>query len=94
MTPQEKAISLTEGFKPMVYPFAPGSGHLTGTECEDTKLDGAKECAIIAVDEIIRLADRPDLFKMRTKRQHINNSPVDETYVEYWDQVKKEIEKL
>jgi hypothetical protein len=48
----------------------------------------------MAVDEIIRLADRPDLFKMRTKRQHMNNSPVDETYVEYWVEVKKEIEKL
>ena len=94
MSPKEKAEKLVSSFKPMVYPFAPGSGHLTGTECEDTKLDGAKLCAIMSVDEIIRLADRPDLFKMRTKRQHMNNSPVDETYVEYWVEVKKEIEKL
>jgi hypothetical protein len=51
----------------------------------------AKECAIKCVDEIIRLGNRPDLFKMKTKRQHINNVVVDESYVEYWDEVKEEI---
>lgn len=54
----------------------------------------AKQCTLKAVDEIIRLANRSDLFKMRSKSQHMEKSPVDETYVEYWDEVKTEIEKL
>ncbi len=82
MNPKEKAEELFQKF----IRFTPAD--------EELEFEYTKQCAIIAVDEIIRLANRPDLFKMRTKSQHVNNSPVDETYVEYWVEVKKEIEKL
>lgn len=54
----------------------------------------AKQCANIAVDEIIRLANRSDLFKMKTKHQLLTNASIDETYIEYWEEVKKQINAL
>lgn len=86
MSPKEKAKELVEQY----IDEMPALKNQTA----NTIMDHAKKSADICVDEIIRLADRSDLFKMRTKSQHVNNSPVDETYVEYWVEVKKEIEKL
>lgn len=45
-----KEKELIEKFKLFVYPFSPGSGHLTGTICEETRHSGAEECVKIAVD--------------------------------------------
>jgi hypothetical protein len=67
MTPKEKAIELYEKF----YYKIP-------TLLDDKTLDClAQECALIAVDEILKLCWNGNL-----KAQ------------EYWQEVKKEIEKL
>lgn len=49
------------------------------------------EFSLNIVDEIVDLTERTSIFKMRTKRQHVNGYVVDESYMEYWDEVKKEI---
>ena len=78
MTPKEKAIELIDKFnnhtvKELVY--------LKNGKVIEGKTE-AKQCALIAVDEILKAVDNPD-----------------ETYlmkhsVEYWSQVKQEIENL
>ena len=68
MTPKEKAIELVDKYnlnKNLYYSI---------TEYQ------AKECALIAVDEIML-------------NEKINHSSLDKTY-EYWEDVKKEIEAL
>ena len=54
----------------------------------------AVQCAIVLVDEIIRLSERSDLFLMMTKRQLLTGFIPTEEYMEYWSGVKKELEKL
>lgn len=72
MTPKEKAIELYNKF----YNTSSHPHHI------ESRKDNAKQCALIAVDEILKAVDNPD-----------------ETYlmkhsVEYWSQVKQEIENL
>ena len=80
MTPKEKAKELVESFHPHVY---------IGYESEEEGLGNAKQCALIAVDEIIN--SRPilpspiavinlDLCVLQAKQ--------------FWQQVKTEIELL
>jgi hypothetical protein len=68
MTPKEKAIELYNKFVTMPYP---------------TNTDRAKQCALIAVDEIIEA--NPIAFR-------IDNSI--RSNKDYWQEVKIEIEKL
>lgn len=78
MTPKEKALSLCQKF-----------GWLS-TKWEQTgynslELENAKQCALIAVDEIIE--------SMNCK----NKDYLEKTYwhpIDYWEQVKKEIENI
>lgn len=74
MTPKEKAINLVEKFIPYTKVSKGGFG------LEDY-YDNAKECALIAVDEILKSYLKYQIF---------------ETYDEYkyWEEVKQEIEKL
>ncbi len=52
MTPKEKAEQLISNFSPYVYCYM-GSGMLTNT-CDDEAIKmNAKQCALIAVDEIL-----------------------------------------
>jgi hypothetical protein len=72
MTPKEKAEELFQ----LYLPFVESLGNI-----KDIKYR-CKQCALIAVDEILKAVDNPD-----------------ETYlmkhsVEYWSQVKQEIENL
>jgi hypothetical protein len=69
MTPKEKAIELSDKFYFISSFFS--------------DLEDAKECALIAVDEILNL----------TKIASIRR---DEVYMEleYWQEVKEQIEKL
>lgn len=75
MTPKEKAIELVDKYMP----------HIAGADRYNTTLglydkSISKECALIAVDEIIK--SKP-MF------------PIDLTQpLAYWEEVKKEIEKL
>jgi hypothetical protein len=69
MTPKEKAEELVESF--MLWKFQ---------KCELTKKQ-AKQCALIAVDEILEFAyNYTDYNEKSTK--------------EYWEEVKQEIFKL
>ena len=68
MTPKEKATELTCKYFNLIF--------------LDLDYDQAQQCALIAVDEILKAVDNPD-----------------ETYlmkhsVNYWTEVKQEIEKL
>lgn len=51
-TEKEKALELIEKFRPQCYCFL-GSGMLTNTYDESVSTMNAKQCAIIAVDEMI-----------------------------------------
>lgn len=92
MTPQEKAKELVD--KMMLYSF----------EKEDyiddfpkyivnykIKKEYAKQCALISVDEIMRVCPYFDL-KIRETEDQL--SAFDFQFVSYWEEVKKEIEKL
>ena len=75
MTPKEKAREL---FSKYLFYF-PEFYH--DEMSYDYNVDKAKECALIAVDEIIKAID-----------WHYYETPNNE--IEYWEQVKQEIEKL
>jgi hypothetical protein len=82
MTPKEKAKELCNKFlrtyKVSLFPpFTMAS-------------DEAKQCALIAVDEIIQTAPKLD------KRNYKNNCSWVESLcnIDYWQEVKSEIEKL
>jgi hypothetical protein len=69
MTPQEKAIELVERYTNMAYNF--------------NSYSYDKRCALIAVDEILKLS-------------YFTHEPSedDDLYSNYWKEVKTEIEKL
>ena len=56
MTPREKARELVDKYKPYVYCFL-GSGMLTNTINDEVENNNAKKCALIAVDEIMKIID-------------------------------------
>lgn len=68
MTPKEKAIELSDKFYFISSFFS---------DSED-----AKQCALIAVNEII--SEYGTYYKVN----------IDDKYVSYWQEVKQEIEKL
>ena len=72
MTPKQKAKELVDRFWVYSLPNESGSWH------------NAKQCALIAVDEIIAtdmLIDEDSYVETKS-------------YLEYWEQVKQEIENL
>jgi hypothetical protein len=75
MTPKEKAIDLVEDMH-----NAPEMGYN----------EHAKQCALIAVDELIKYHD--DL--MDVVRYELPSNIVAVIPYKYWDDVKQEIEKL
>jgi uncharacterized membrane protein len=76
MTQKEKAISLVDSYRNILMN--------EDTECGNEILCTgiAKQCALIAVDEILDV----DYFDM--SEEHFEN------IMEYWEQVKNEIKKL
>ena len=79
MTPREKAIELVSKFRPYTKIVVAEAEYI-----EDTKI-----CALIAVDEIINMC----------KLYHNHNVAIDtkiytELTIDYWQEVKKEIELL
>jgi hypothetical protein len=76
MTPKEKAIELVEIFMPHL------SGNLNNNK--------AKQCALIAVNELIKYHD--DL--MDVVRYELPSNIVAVIPYKYWEEVKKEIEAL
>ena len=75
ITPQEKAKELVDKYYTKMNPNAP--------DC-NISFNQAKQCALIAVDEIIKT-------DMLIDEDVYVESP---SYLQYWQQVKTEIEKL
>jgi hypothetical protein len=77
MTPKEKALELVDKFASPLDVF---------------KINiNSKRCALIAVDEIIKVCPYIDLKVRETEDQL---SAFDFQFVSYWQEVKQEIEKL
>jgi len=76
MAPEEKAKKLVVKFSKHAH------------ECNNSD---AKQCALIAVDEIIN-----NIYKSSSlEKYHINNDTMNEVEViSYWQEVKKEIQNL
>ena len=84
MTPKEKAIELVVKFKHTAY-----SDYLT----TDNEYNNAKQCALIAVDEILETTK----VKWATQRKFPNGEYKfwkGVAYKKYWQEVKQEIEAL
>jgi hypothetical protein len=59
-------------------------------KCKSLNYDEAKQCAIIAVDEIIKALENELLDLYDTAR----DCPINKKHNQYWEQVKTEIENL
>jgi hypothetical protein len=76
MTPQEKAWELTQKYMEMQHYL------------ENDAWNNAKQCALIAVDEIIN----SDPYKLSLEGKFLTEHI---TYdINFWEEVKQEIEKL
>lgn len=76
MTPKEKAIELVDSFKPYAHFWVHDLGIQKDYDIE--RFENAKNCALIAVDEILK----------------IGSVIVDYNTYYYWQEVKQEIEKI
>jgi hypothetical protein len=77
MTPQEKAKQLVDRY----YFSLPNNGSFSGINNINSRWDEGKQCALIAVDEILNVVERV--------YYHDANM-----LVPYWEEVKQEIEKI
>ena len=89
MTPKEKAETLTKKYEPYVYPYV-GSSYLTGDEYPEQILRYAKICALVAVDEVLHMLEN-GLYDTNIRGDEYDGGF---NMVEYWQEVKQEIEKL
>jgi hypothetical protein len=87
MTPKEKSEELIERFRPQCYCFL-GSGMLTNTYDERVSTMNAKQCALIAVDQV--LESIPPLITL----EGFGSALFENDDVIWWNQVKQELEKL
>lgn len=87
MTPQEKAEELVKKYEPYVCGYI-GSSMLTNIEYPEQILKQAKQCVLIAVDEILWE------IKFGKKLDWISERKNGQEYIVYWQEVKQEIEKL
>jgi hypothetical protein len=76
ITPKEKAKELVESYKYRLLPFITFQTQLTETDL----LNKCKQCALIAVDEMIKISEEAMLYK-QSKR-------------DWLQEVKQEIEAL
>jgi len=75
MTPKEKAKDIVNKFNPFVYCYI-GSSMLTNDASDVAIRMNAKQCALIAVDEIIN---------------YLLLNKINGTLMTYWQEVKQEI---
>jgi len=86
MTPKEKAKELVDKFEPYVIRYT--QDDVVGYLFEETPiLEYQKQCALIAVEEIIGQWEIIDVYLANGNGQLNQN-------LEYWQKVKQEIEKL
>jgi hypothetical protein len=87
MTPKLKAKELIEKFKPHSHFWVHDLGRQKDYDIE--QLENAKQCALIAVDEIF---EHINYIFQELEKDKLPNKFDDE--IEYWNEVKKEIELL
>lgn len=85
MTPKEKAQELVDKFKDYVHGYV-GSSMLTNHEYPEQILAQAKKVAKIAVNEILYALNDDDLY--------IQGETNIDNIIEFYQEVKSEIEKL
>lgn len=73
MTSKEKAIQLVDKYFKLTHPYY--------------DIDKAKQCALIAVDEILKSGIEIDYYFDKSIGYYLN-------YLEYYAEVKQEIQKL
>lgn len=76
--------------KELINKFTPHTRDWTGVVWIDNA-ESAKECALIAVDEILVIAKYLDTYSIEKMWRE---EPDYETNVSYWQQVKQEINSL
>jgi len=89
MTPKEKAAELVDKF----YQTTPNEYFVNepiGIKGRYKSWEQAKQCALIAVDEILKL-DNPNTYNYLTEGKE---NLIVELADNYWQNVKKEIENL
>ena len=87
MTPKQKAKELFDKYYIICQEFT------QEIQCSIQ----AKQCALIAVDEIIKSKKLNYLFtqnQINSMESTSDDRWIHETFIEYWDKVKHEIEKL
>jgi hypothetical protein len=79
MTPREKAKDLFDKFESAVGNNVSASGEFSSVDFID---EAAKQCALVAADEVISVStEMPVTISAKF-------------FIQFWNQVKKEIEKL
>ena len=86
MTPKEKAKELVNRFKKHAKENRTSLGATPG---KFKNIHHPSQCALIAVDEILKLAEVID-----KSFSWFPSEEGDITYIQYWEEVKQEIEKL
>ena len=84
MTPKEKAKELIDIYKKQVSMTIKDYSLV----CKVLDIDMAKQCALIAVDEILKINAIKDIFVY----EHYKNDY--QSLYKYWEEVKQEIQKL
>ncbi len=91
MTAKDKAKELVDNFNPWVYSIT-----------DEIELDYAKKCAVICVDEILKMFEglhKPeycsfDIYEPKKYHMEVEAEFNGYTMSEYWEQVKIEINEL
>ena len=83
MTPKEKAIELIDKFGNIEIMFESQIGNIK----YDEQLRASKQCALIAVEEILKSGPTKIVWED-------NNTEITIMDEEWWESVKQEIEKL
>lgn len=84
MTPHKKAIDLVDEFYNNIEEYP------AEIQPQDIEWQTAKKCALISVNLILD----SDLLEPQLKRHYVNGLEPKITELEYWQQVKEEINKL
>jgi hypothetical protein len=93
MTPKEKAVELVAKFKNYVNPYI-GSGMLSNTHDDGAILFQSKQCALIAVDEILLSRKDDSQFDDTLWANGSYMYTMHPMYLNYWNEVKSELIKL
>jgi hypothetical protein len=98
MTPKEKAQELVKKISPNMYCYM-GSGMLSDHYDLKVATDNAKECATILIDEFISQLDFVTGSTWKDLQQRTRTFPYEskirlKSQIDYWKEVKKEIELL